>query len=610
MTEPPGGPAELAFLEAARTEAVARGSDAITAEHLLLVALATPAAEAAVRSAGVAVEDLRERIQAGIRPGKSPPPEGELVLSSQGRRLAAAATREATGRATEPDTTHLLIAAFAEPRGSLAKVLGDLGASPRAVRDAIYAATGLEPLPREVRQRERRGSAGSVAPDVDAPKPPEAEAEPAADSVPQASSETRSRREPSERRSRRTKAERRRERVAEEPRPEPRQRPEARPAAAAPLASSAESEEPVVRSRRPLKHLRKDPDSWGPLWRRVLLGALPVAVWAQYTGQAPLLCFLAACVAVVPLAGFMGDATEHLAAHTGPTIGGLLNATFGNAAELILGLMALQAGEIELVKYSITGSILGNLLLILGLSLVAGGVRSSELRFGRAAPGISAGMLAAAVVGLVFPALFHASHPANQRLTELHLSEAVAVILIITYGFSLLFSLKTHRWLMGGDPHEIPRRAWGVGKAVLVLAIATAGVAFLAEVLVQSVQGAGGALGLSTMFVGLIIIPLIGNAAEHASAIMMARRGKMDLSLQIAFGSSTQIALLVAPVLVFAGVLMGRDMNLVFAPFEVMALGLAVLVTAIGTTDGESHWFEGVMLLAVYALIAIAAYFV
>jgi Ca2+:H+ antiporter len=337
---------------------------------------------------------------------------------------------------------------------------------------------------------------------------------------------------------------------------------------------------------------------------------VPAALWAHYSGQGPLTVFLLSCAGVIPLAGFMGDATEHLAAHTGPTVGGLLNATFGNAAELIIGLMALRAGEIELVKYSITGSILGNLLLIMGLSLVAGGLRTSELRFSRTASGMSAGMLAAAVVALVFPALLHASHPAQEQLADLRVSEAVAVVLVITYGFSLLFTLKTHKWLMSGDPHEMPRRVWSVAKALAVLAIATAGIALLSEMLVHSVQGAGSALGLGTVFVGLIIIPIIGNAAEHASAVLMARRGKMDLSLQIAYGSSTQIALLVAPVLVFAGVLMGQDMNLVFEPFDVMAVGLAVIVTAIGTTDGESHWFEGVMLLAVYALIAIAAFFV
>ena len=610
MTEPGGSPSEAAFVEAARAEAVARGSDAISAEHLLLVALATSEADAALQSAGVSPAELRQRVEAGLRPGKGEATPDALALSSQGRRLAAAAEREAAARNEPAGTSHLLVAAFAEPRGSLARAMADLGVSPRTVRDAVYAATGLAPVPREPRQRERQlasepeaKEAEQAAPSSAAPAaPPEPRSSAKAERTPPA--------EGGEPGTRRTRPERRRERTQDEKRSERR---EARaPAAAvapaaAPASASAESE---AKPRRPLKHLRKDPDAWGPLWRRILLLAVPAALWAHYSGQGPLTVFLLSCAGVIPLAGFMGDATEHLAAHTGPTVGGLLNATFGNAAELIIGLMALRAGEIELVKYSITGSILGNLLLIMGLSLVAGGLRTSELRFSRTASGMSAGMLAAAVVGLVFPALLHASHPAQERLADLHVSEAVAVVLIITYAFSLLFTLKTHKRLMSGDPHEMPRRVWTVPKALVVLAISTAFIAVLSETLVHSVQGAGSALGLGTVFVGLIIIPIIGNAAEHASAILMARRGKMDLSLQIAYGSSTQIALLVAPVLLFAGVLMGQDMNLVFEPFEVMAVGLAVIVTAIGTTDGESHWFEGVMLLAVYALMAIAAFFV
>jgi Ca2+:H+ antiporter len=609
LTEQGGSPSEAALVEAARAEAVARGSDAISAEHLLLVALATPEAYAALRSAGVSPADLLQRVEAGLRAGRGDTPPDALVLSSQARRLAAAAEREAAARNEPASTRHLLVAAFAEPRGSLARAMADLGVSPRTVRDAAFDATGLSPLPREQRQRERPPAR---EPDVSEPEPtvePPPEPTVVPEPRPAAKAERARSAEKGEPGSRRAKSERRRERAPDEKRSE-RRRETPTPTTAVALPSAPAPPGIAVKPRRPLKHLRKDPDAWGPLWRRLLLLAVPAALWAHYSGQEPITVFLLSCAGVIPLAGFMGDATEHLAAHTGPTVGGLLNATFGNAAELIIGLMALRAGEIELVKYSITGSILGNLLLIMGLSLVAGGLRTSELRFSRTASGMSAGMLAAAVVGLVFPALLHASHPANERLADLRVSEAVAVVLIITYGFSLLFTLKTHKWLMSGDPHEMPRRPWTVAKAIGVLAIATACIALLSEMLVHSVQGAGSALGLGTVFVGLIIIPIIGNAAEHASAVLMARRGKMDLSLQIAYGSSTQIALLVAPVLVFAGVLMGRDMNLVFEPFEVMAVGLAVIVTAIGTTDGESHWFEGVMLLAVYALMAIAAFFV
>ncbi|MBA3344589.1 MAG: calcium/proton exchanger [Gemmatimonadales bacterium] len=320
--------------------------------------------------------------------------------------------------------------------------------------------------------------------------------------------------------------------------------------------------------------------------------------------------FIAACLGVLPLAAYMGEATEHLAHRTGPTIGGLLNATFGNAAELIIALVALRAGLVELVKLSITGSILGNLLLIMGLALIAGGLNRPQLRFNRTNMGMSSGMLALAVVALVFPALYHAIHPEDAaRLSELRMSEAVSVILLVTYGLSLLFTLKTHRQLFGGDPHPMEGPVWGVGKAVAILGAATVGVAIESELLVHAATEATEALGLSPVFLGLIVIPIIGNAAEHAAAVVLSRKGQIDLGLQIALGSSTQIALLVAPVLVFASLLMGQDMNLVFTPFEVLALGMATFVTAIITLDGESHWFEGAQLLAVYGMVAAAAFF-
>ena len=355
-------------------------------------------------------------------------------------------------------------------------------------------------------------------------------------------------------------------------------------------------------------HLRK---SRTPRWRLLLLAAVPVSLLLGNVLHAPAVwVFLTACLGVLPLAGFMGDATEHLAHRTGPTVGGLLNATFGNAAELIIALMALRAGLVDLVKASITGSILGNLLLIMGLAIIAGGLNRPELRFNRTSAGMSAGMLALSVVALGFPALYHAVHPeAAARATELYMSEAVAVILILTYGGSLLFTLRTHRTLFGGEAHPLDGPVWSARKALLVLAGATVGVAVESELLVHAATDATETLGLSPIFLGLIVIPIIGNAAEHAAAVVLSRKGQIDLGLQIALGSSTQIALLVAPVLVFAGVLMGQDMNLVFTPFEVLALGMATGVTAIITLDGESHWFEGVQLLAVYLMVAVGAFF-
>jgi Ca2+:H+ antiporter len=342
----------------------------------------------------------------------------------------------------------------------------------------------------------------------------------------------------------------------------------------------------------------------------ILLAALPASLILDRMHAPALAVFATACLGVLPLAGYMGEATEHLAHRTGPMIGGLLNATFGNAAELIISIVALRAGLVPLVKASITGSILGNLLLIMGLALVAGGITRSELRFNRTTAGMSAGMLALAVVALVLPALFHALHPESAaRLSELRMSEAVAVILLVTYGLSLLFTLRTHRCLFWSEAEHLEGLTWGVGKATLILGLATVGVAIESELLVHAATEATRTLGLTQTFLGLIIIPIIGNAAEHATAVVVARKGKMDLALQIALGSSTQVALLVAPILVFAGVLLGRDMSLVFTPFEVMALGLATLITAIITLDGESHWFEGVQLLAVYGMMAVGAFF-
>lgn len=351
-----------------------------------------------------------------------------------------------------------------------------------------------------------------------------------------------------------------------------------------------------------------EPSRWLALRAAPLL-AIPGSLVAVWTHQSPLLVFVLSAVAIVPVAGYMGEATEHLAARTGPTMGGFLNATFGNAAELIIGIAALRAGLVELVKASVIGSILGNLLLILGLSLLAAGANRPVLRFNRTAAGMSAAMMTLAVMGLAFPALFHALHP-GAAAAERHLSEGVALILALTYILSLVFSLKTHRRLFGGGGHAEGLGGWSVAKSVAVLASATAVIAVESELLVHAVEPMSASVGLATGFVGLIVIPLVGNAAEHATAVLAARKGQMDLALNIAMGSSTQIALFVTPVLVFVGIALGQGMNLAFAPFEVLTLGLATVVVAIITLDGESHWFEGVQLLAVYAMIAVAVFFI
>jgi Ca2+:H+ antiporter len=304
----------------------------------------------------------------------------------------------------------------------------------------------------------------------------------------------------------------------------------------------------------------------------------------------------------------MGEAPEHLATRTGPAFGGLLNATFGNAAELIIAIVALRAGMVDLVKASIIGSILGNLLLIAGLSVIAAGLGRSVVSFNRTGVGAAAGMLALAVVGLVFPALFHSLHPEAGVVTELGLSETVAIVLAVTYLLSLVFSLVTHRSLFSGDPHPTSGTVWPSPVAIALLLLATLGMVAQSEILVETARAVVETTGISEVFLGLILIPVIGNAAEHASAIMVARKGNIDLAFQISLGSSTQIALLVAPVLVLVGVIVGQPMNLVFTPFEVAAVGLATIVTAIITLDGETHWFEGVQLLATFTLFAATAW--
>ncbi len=320
------------------------------------------------------------------------------------------------------------------------------------------------------------------------------------------------------------------------------------------------------------------------------------------------LIFLISAAAIIPLAHLMGIATEELAARTGPTFGGLMNATLGNAAELIIGIFALRAGLIELVKASLTGSIIGNLLLILGLSLLAGGLKHQTQTFNRQAAGMNVALLALAAVGLVVPALFLFTHPRGEAATLEHLSETVAVVMLAIYLLSLVFSLKTHRDLFRPEEaHEPPQ--WSLRRAVISLVVATALVAWLSEILVGVTEETIAELGVSELFIGVIIIPLVGNAAEHGAAVMVAAKNKMDLSFAIAVGSSTQVALFVAPLLVFISLAFGNPMDLAFTAFEVTAVALAVGVVTVISLDGESNWLEGAQLLAVYGILAAAFFF-
>lgn len=356
----------------------------------------------------------------------------------------------------------------------------------------------------------------------------------------------------------------------------------------------------------------------GPLdW---LLVAVPAALAIRYVPawRNDTLLFFVAGAAVIPLAGWMGRATEHLGARSGPGVGGLLNATFGNAAELIIALMALSQGLIGVVKASITGSIIGNILLVLGASMVAGGVRHPRQTFNETVARLSATSLSLAAIGLIIPTVFHvaaAQQPGGWTpQAELRLSLGICAVLFATYVFSLIFSLVTHKELYAGDRHgeghgHAVDGTWPVSTAIIVLAVATILVALMSELLVGSVEAARQQLGFTETFVGVIIVAVIGNAAEHSTAVTVAYKNQMDLSLGIAIGSSVQVALFVTPVLVFASFLLGHPMNLEFSLPEVAAVGLSAWILSEIAGDGECNWLEGVQLLSVYIIIAILFFF-
>jgi Ca2+:H+ antiporter len=347
---------------------------------------------------------------------------------------------------------------------------------------------------------------------------------------------------------------------------------------------------------------------------RAFLVCVPVSLWMGMTHRSPTWVFVASCLAIVPLAGLMGEATEHLTHHTGPGIGGLLNATFGNAAELIIAFMALWAGEKEIVKASLTGSIIGNILMVLGLAMLAGGWRRKELRFSRMAAETGSSMMVLAVVALVIPAIYaevtHHSHPEH---TE-SISFDIAWVLIVCYAASLVFSLKTHQHLFAGegvdDEREEHGRVWSTTRSLAVLVVAAAFVGWVSEYLVHAVSAAGEALGLRKVFMGVVVVAVVGNAAEHSTAVLVALKGKMDLALGIALGSSMQIALFVAPLLVIAGHLFGHPIGLEFTIMEVVAVFLAVGAVSLLVHDGKTNWFEGVQLLAIYLILAFAFFYV
>ena len=347
-----------------------------------------------------------------------------------------------------------------------------------------------------------------------------------------------------------------------------------------------------------------------------LLVFVPVVLALEFShSTSHVAIFICSCLAIIPLAGWLGKATEHLAEKTGEGVGGLLNATFGNAAELIIALVALRKGMYDIVKASLTGSILGNILLVLGAACLTGGLKHKNLRFNAAGARMMSTMLTLAAIALVLPAAFHhLVHPAVS--VERSLSLEISVILLVCYALSLLFSLHTHKQLFIGNAaqaaqvDDIGHEKWSLRKSIGVLTVATALIAWVSEILVGSIAEAADSFGMTSIFVGVIVVAIIGNAAEHSTAILMAHKNRMDLALGIAIGSSIQIALFVAPVLVLASYWLGpAPMDLVFSPAEVLGVVIAVAITGQIASDGESHWLEGVQLLAVYLILALIFFF-
>lgn len=348
----------------------------------------------------------------------------------------------------------------------------------------------------------------------------------------------------------------------------------------------------------------------------LLLVFIPIALALDWFEVDPTLVFVSSGLAIVPLAGLLGKATESLAVFVGATLGGLLAATMGNAPELIISMFALKAGLHDVVKAAITGAIVGNLLLGIGLAMFIGGLDKVKQEFNRTSAGMSSGLLMLACVGLIVPALFHFTSEQEREL-----STEIAVVLLVAYILSLVFTLKTHQHLfrpeasippdgrVAKEPEE-EEHLWGKNQAIGILAAVTIGIAFMSETLTGAIEPAAESLGFTPIFAGVIFLAIFGNAAELMNAVRFARKDQMELSMGIAVGASTQVAMFVAPALVFASYLIGpKPLDLLFVPFEVAAIVIAVVINRGLTIDGESHWMEGVMLLGVYLILAVGFFF-
>ena len=343
----------------------------------------------------------------------------------------------------------------------------------------------------------------------------------------------------------------------------------------------------------------------------LLLVFIPFTFVGKFLHWNEVLLFVLAAISIIPLAGLMGESTEHLSHKVGSGIGGLLNATFGNAAELIIAILALSKGLHDVVKASITGSIIGNILLVLGLSIFAGGLKFPSQKFNKITGSLNVTMLALSVVGLLVPAVFLAVVGNSGLAIEQTLSLDISVILMISYILLLVFSLKTHKHLYNdaeGAEEAHHGEVWTTKRSIITLVVATIGTALVAEVLIGAVEHTAQVWGMSSIFVGVVVVAIIGNAAEHSTAILVAMKNKMDLAITIAVGSSIQIALFVAPLLVFLSYLFGKPMDLYFTTFETISIIVTVWILSLIVQDGETNWMEGILCLAVYAILCMAFY--
>ncbi len=341
----------------------------------------------------------------------------------------------------------------------------------------------------------------------------------------------------------------------------------------------------------------------------ILLIFIPITIFLNLAHADSTLLFASALLAILPLAAKMGEATEELAKIYGGHIGGLLNATFGNAAELIIALLAINKGLIDLVKASLAGSIIGNLLFVFGISMFLGGLKFKEQKFSTHLAGLNSTMLLIAFMSIMIPSLFHFVPTEHRGNDEKLLSISVSVLLISIYLLSIVFSLKTHDYLFRKQEKE-EKAHWSRNFAIGILAASTIVLGIISEIFVGQIEHVAQDFGLTELFIGGIIVALVGNAAEHAGSIFFALKNDLDLSINVTIGSSLQIAMFVAPVAVLAGIALGQPMDLVFTPFEVIAVFASVLIVNEITTDGRCNWFEGAQLVIMYLIIAVLFYFV